>query len=666
MMDVVNGARFGAVSRMLGVITCAVVLVACGGGGGGSKSGENPPPTVSKPVVNAGADITVNTGQRVDLDPKALVANNTSANLNAQGLEIKGSSETKEHIVHLVWAKTEGPDIQISSSGFNDGKIYFIAPSTNGAASIKITFKLTLTNAGGLSAEDTVTITVNRVNKAPTANAGDDIDSLSGDTVKLNASLSNDADGSIAKYLWEQISGETVVLDDTQAAQPSFVAPQVTEATTLEFKLTVEDNEGKKSDDAVQVVVKPGDAPNLAMHFPPAAGIYTESTLSLFGVVAAKGGAGITSLTVDVGNGPAAVEVSENGEWRIDGVSLPVGVAQIAIAVEATDSEGRKAVVHSQLQTSTKVSVGTGQSWDDIVGIDVDSSTNKLWIVTLNATSAKLMSVDLKNGNRSATVSDLNNAAQGVSPLLMASMMVDEGTKQVYLSSAEKMQNGSYGNGQILGIDTASGNRQIVSDASFGGGTKLGLPWGMVMGESGELFVADNANNSIVSVNVGNGDRTVIADVSTTPYDINAPKLLSKDNADKDRLFVANAYEVVSDTYVYVFDLDLKVQPVTTGLVVNGMKASSIPGLMTNGIQNMAVDTENDLIFFNNEFGSLVAVSVSSGEASDITSGISSMETFAYDEVREVLYVIDDFPEVLYALDPWSGSKVIISKPNAF
>lgn len=648
-MDVVNGSLFGGISRILGVITCTVVLVACGGGGGGGGGGNPPPATTNKPTVNAGADITVDMGQRVDLDPKALVANNISASLSAQGLEIKGSSENKEHIVQLVWAKIEGPDIQISSSGFNDGKIYFTAPSTNGAASIKITFKLTLTNAGGLSGEDTVTITVNRVNKAPIANAGDDIDSLSGETVKLNASLSNDADGSIAKYLWEQISGETVVLDDTQAAQPSFVAPQVNEATTFEFKLTVEDNEGKKSGDAVQVVVKPGDAPNLAMHFPPAAGIYTESTLSLFGVVAAKGDAGITSLTVDVGNGPAAVEVSENGEWRIDSVSLPVGVAQIAIAVEATDSEGRRAVVRSKLLTSKSNAVGEGQNWlNTIIGVDVDSSTNKLWMVTHSDNEMRLTYIDLKNGNRSATVSDFNNTAQGVSTLAPVKMIFDDVNKQAYLTSAPKNDPA-----QVLRIDAMTGNRSVLSDITHGTGQGLELPSGITMGEPGKLLVADNHADSILSIDLTTGDRTVIADAATLDYGVDAPVFVTTGN-DKSRFFANLNY-----TTPVILEFNNTNDDISSDLVLNGQ---GIKG----EIDEMVADTTSNTIYFMTFFEGLVGLDLSTGETRKLQSPIDTPDSFTVDESRGLLYVVDGFPASLMVIDPLSGNKIILSKSSTF
>ena len=76
--------------------------------------------------------------------------------------------------------------------------------------------------------------------------------------VILNGIASNDPDGDgvITSYQWEQIQGPQVELKNDNKSATSFTAPTVTADTTLRFKLTVTNNEGLKSFDIVDVLVK--------------------------------------------------------------------------------------------------------------------------------------------------------------------------------------------------------------------------------------------------------------------------------------------------------------------------------------------------------------------------------------------------------------------------
>jgi hypothetical protein len=100
-------------------------------------------------------------------------------------------------------------------------------------------------------------------NNPPTANAGTNQTVNVGVTVTLNGSASTDSDGSIATYAWTQTAGAAVTLTGATTAQPTFVAPDVSVATTFTFSLVVTDNRFAASGAAtVNVVVNP--APNNA------------------------------------------------------------------------------------------------------------------------------------------------------------------------------------------------------------------------------------------------------------------------------------------------------------------------------------------------------------------------------------------------------------------
>lgn len=655
MLGVFNGFGSRMISRGVLVASALLLLSACGGGGGG---GGTPPLTTNKPVANAGADLIVNSSDRIDLDPKVLVSNVTTANLSTQGLELKGSSENKEAIVGLVWSKIEGPDFAIASSGFNDGKIHFIAPSTNGASSIKISFKLTVTNAAGLSAEDTITITVNRVNQAPIANAGADQSIDDSTEVNLNGSLSTDPDGSIAKYQWNQVSGANVTLVNPTKANASFLAPAVETETVVEFELSVEDAEGKSAKDRVVVLVRPSAAPRVELYFPTKNAIYTANTLSVFGGATAKD-ATISAVTVDLGTGPVAAVVKADGSWRLDNLAVPSGGTEFSIKIDVVDSLGRKGQSSSIVKKSTKNTVGTGQDWDDIVGISVDSETNKLWLISsaAGAKPTRLLSIDLNNGNRSVSVSDFSNKAQGVSSEALTQLTFDAVTKSVFVSVAPAASNAL---NQILRIDTLTGNRTLISDKTRGSGSDLTLPYGISASASGELFVADNRSNSILSINVATGDRTVVADTNTAKYAIDAPLFVAADNkSTPKRLFV-----MPNSTTTYLFELDLTQQPAVSRLVTGGSVGEG--DFLFGTMKGIAIDNKNNKVFAMNSFGSIYSIEIATGNRKELASISSITEGVAFDEKRGLLYVIDDLPETLYAVDTATGRTAIVSKASDF
>ena len=124
-----------------------------------------------------------------------------------------------------------------------------------------LTFQLTVTDAGGNSATDTATITVNN---APTADAGADQEVNENTNVALIGSGSSDTnDGSIKTYRWveidndgEELSSPNVTLTGAETATATFTSPMdVSADTTLSFKLTVTDNDGASSSDVISVLV---------------------------------------------------------------------------------------------------------------------------------------------------------------------------------------------------------------------------------------------------------------------------------------------------------------------------------------------------------------------------------------------------------------------------
>lgn len=180
----------------------------------------NPPPT-----ANAGPDQTVQAGALVQLD----------------GSNFAPASD----IASYQWAQISGPLVTLSDPTVVRPTFTAPAVGTNGAS---LQFRLTVTDKGGQTAQDTCTVTVTWVNQPPLANAGPDQTVRAGDPVTLDGSSSADPDDGIASYQWQQLSGKPVTLSNSHAVRPTFTAPHVSYGgETLTFRLTVTDKSGLQS-----------------------------------------------------------------------------------------------------------------------------------------------------------------------------------------------------------------------------------------------------------------------------------------------------------------------------------------------------------------------------------------------------------------------------------
>ena len=187
------------------------------------------------PIAHAGPDQTVNEGDLVTLDGS-------------------NSSDPFGGIASYLWVQTGGTTVTLSDPAAVQPT--FTAPNV-GLGGELLTFRLTVTDNGGLQSTDTCIVIVTWVNQTPIANAGPDQTVNEGDLVTLDGSNSSDPDDGIASYLWVQTGGTTVTLSDPAAVQPTFTAPNVgPDGELLTFQLTVIDYSGQQSTDTCVVSVE--------------------------------------------------------------------------------------------------------------------------------------------------------------------------------------------------------------------------------------------------------------------------------------------------------------------------------------------------------------------------------------------------------------------------
>jgi len=185
------------------------------------------------PIANAGQPQTVGEGTTVTL--------NGSASYDPDGDSIS-----------YKWEQTSGPQVTVQNPTAMQPS--FTAPNVTGDTTLM--FTLTVSD-GHLTSSASVSITVQNINHAPTANAGNAITAQEGALVVLDASRSTDPDGDTLTYTWTQILGPEVTLDLLDPVHPKFTTPHVLAPTSLAFVLTVSDGMASSTPASVSVTITP-------------------------------------------------------------------------------------------------------------------------------------------------------------------------------------------------------------------------------------------------------------------------------------------------------------------------------------------------------------------------------------------------------------------------
>ena len=190
-------------------------------------------------------------------------------------------------MVRYAWTQIAGPSVHLWNA--NTANPSFAAPSVSAQTTLE--FRLTVTDDDGATGDDSVRVTVyptSTTNRPPVARAGSDQTVTAGARVSLSGAASSDPDGSVVRYAWTRISGPSVSLSGATTADASFTAPTVTTHTTLEFRLTVTDDDGATHQDTVRVTVRPAPDDDVL-----SVGAYIDGSLRISGVYSANRATGL-------------------------------------------------------------------------------------------------------------------------------------------------------------------------------------------------------------------------------------------------------------------------------------------------------------------------------------------------------------------------------------
>jgi hypothetical protein len=252
------------------------------------------------PTANAGADATVLTGTKVTLDGST-------------------SSDADGSIAGYAWTQTSGTSVTLT--GATTAKPSF-TPTLGGS----YVFKLVVTDNEGLTASDSVTITVQA---KPVADAGADATVTTGTAVLLNGGGSSDPDGSIASYAWAQTSGPAATLGNATTAHPSFTPAT---AGSYVFKLTVTDNSGLTATDSVTITAHTAPVANAGADF----GVKVGTAAQLNGSASSDADGTISSY---LWTQTAGASVTLTGGTTAKPTFTPTAIGTYSFTLKVTDND---------------------------------------------------------------------------------------------------------------------------------------------------------------------------------------------------------------------------------------------------------------------------------------------------------------------------------------
>jgi len=226
--------------------------------------------TGSVTIPAYGSVVLLQTSASPNQAPTANAGANKTITLPTSTVTLTGSGTDPDGTISAyAWTKISGPASSVIVSPTAAQTVI------NSLVQGVYQFELKVTDNSGATGRDTVVVTVNPGNQAPTANAGaDKIITLPTNTVTLTGS-GTDPDGTISTYAWTKISGPACTIA-TPAAATTAINSLL--QGTYQFQLLVTDNGGATGKDTVIVTVNAAaPPPNQA----PTANAGTDRSITL-------------------------------------------------------------------------------------------------------------------------------------------------------------------------------------------------------------------------------------------------------------------------------------------------------------------------------------------------------------------------------------------------
>ena len=274
----------------------------------------------SNPTVNAGSDLAINVGETVAITSTV--------------------NDPDNDILTYLW------EVVPSSAGVALTNANTRALSVTGLVKGSYLLRLTVNDGTSGPISDTLTLTVR--NQAPSVVAGADQLIAVGATTTISA-VGSDPDGDSLTYLWEQIAGPTVALNNANTANASFTAPLL--PATLTFRVTVVDPENRSATDTITVVV--GDNSITGLTVNASSPVVLGQTMFFTASIAAGSN---TAFAWNFGDGGVASGATANHLFAAAGT--------YTVTVQATNSQGSvsRSILVSVTNQNPLANAGADQS----------------------------------------------------------------------------------------------------------------------------------------------------------------------------------------------------------------------------------------------------------------------------------------------------------------
>ncbi len=327
-----------------------------------SRSGTPPPPPPpgnSSPIANAGSDQWIATA---------------SAGLNGNG-----SSDPDGSITSYSWSQVSGPNT--ASFGSSTAAYCNVSNLVGGT----YVFRLRVTDNGGASSTDDITINVAQSSPTPSpavaAAGADQYISLPTNKAYLVGSGSySQGGGSITSYVWSQVSGpNTASLAAMASSTPSNWEAGNLVGGTYVFRLTVTNNTGGTGTDDMQVVVSGGS------QSVPVANAGSNQTLTLPTNSTALNGSGSSgsnlSYNWSLQSGPSQYSLSSPNIANPTVTNLTAGTYTFKLSV--SDVTGATSTANVQVAVNQGSSGGGANPAIAAAGADksITLPTNSVWLI---------------------------------------------------------------------------------------------------------------------------------------------------------------------------------------------------------------------------------------------------------------------------------------------
>ncbi len=455
------------------------------------------------PTANAGPDQTVTELTPVNLDGT-------------------GSSDSDGAIATYAWTQTAGPGVTLTNG--NTATPSFTAPDVTTAE--VLTFTLTVTDNNPVNPKqdtDTVDITVEPPNAAPTANAGPDQTVNEQSAVNLDGTGSTDSDGTIASYAWAQTAGTGVTLTGANTATPSFTAPSVDAAgDTLTFELTVTDDDGDTNTDTVDIQVD--NDPSLTAAPTAVAGddqvVSAGDTVVLNGTFSSDSDGTITAYQWTQTSGPAVTLT--NASTSVASFTAPAAPATLVFELEVTDNDAATGTdsITVRVNAPPTANAGADQTVAEASTVTLDgtgSSDSDGTIAAYQWTQSGGTPVTITNSTTSIATF---TAPAGPATLTFQLEVTDnDGATDTATTTVTVNARPTANAGPDQSVDEQSAVSLNASGSTDVDGTVTGYAWTQTAGTVVTLTGANTATPSFTAPSVSTAGETLTFQVTVTDND---------------------------------------------------------------------------------------------------------------------------------------------------